>query len=97
MGMTEGKKLAEAGEIWVCGACGKTWGGDRYDAPDTSCFLYANLCKIDSLVWTNEPTEERPDRGRVNDAASVDYDWTKADWPERKAEVERREAEGESA
>ena len=47
------KRFAENGEIWVCGACGKT-AKDRYgdgnSSWDESCFMNSILCKESSLV-----------------------------------------------
>jgi hypothetical protein len=74
----EGKTVAENNETWVCHACGKTWGPDRYDAPEASCFIHAALCKLDSVTWVSEPVERN--RGRCKSAEIVDYDWTDPDW-----------------
>jgi len=41
--------LAGEGEIWVCGACGKT-SKDRHGFKDASCFLHAILCIEESIV-----------------------------------------------
>lgn len=44
--------LAPAGQIWVCGACGKT-ATDRYAFKDVSCMLNSVLCYEDSLEYEN--------------------------------------------
>lgn len=56
-------RIAPAGAVWVCGACGKT-ASDRYGIEgkydygwDESCMLNAVLCGETSLV--------RGDHGRV--------------------------------
>jgi hypothetical protein len=72
--MSSEKRIAEDGEVWVCAACGKTWPGDRYDAPDASCFLYANLCTLESCKWVF-PINHETGRGMVSAATSVDYNW----------------------
>ena len=36
--------------LWVCGACGKT--GDARDTiGDEACYMWGNLCYLDSLVY----------------------------------------------
>lgn len=37
------ERIAPDGQIWVCGACGRT-GKDRYSMGDTSCITWAVLC-----------------------------------------------------
>lgn len=51
----EEKLIAGDGEVWVCGACGKTSkhrNGDKNSGLwDVSCMLHAVLCKEDSLKF----------------------------------------------
>lgn len=43
---------APAGQVWVCGACGKS-NKNRADVGDESCFVNATLCYVDKVdgVW----------------------------------------------
>ena len=61
------ERIAPAGAVWVCGACGKT-ARDRYGIEgehsrgwDESCMLNAVLC--------DEASIKRTDQGRVCSAA----------------------------
>lgn len=53
---------APAGQIWVCGACGRI-DKDRTKVGDESCFMNSVLCHEDSLAYDQ--------RGRVNAAKAV--------------------------
>jgi hypothetical protein len=63
-------RIAPEGQIWVCGACGKTSKdryGDRNSSWDESCALNAVLCYADKrftkqgmLCWIAVPSEDQP-------------------------------------
>lgn len=50
--MSKLKDIAPAGQVWVCGACGK-YNTNRYEVGDVSCFVNAVLCYEDSLKIEN--------------------------------------------
>lgn len=54
--------IAPAGQIWVCGACGK-YNGNRYNVGDVSCFVNAVLCYDDETL--------KIENGRVISARAV--------------------------
>lgn len=41
--------IAPAGQVWVCGACGK-YNSNRYNIGDVSCFINAVLCYDDKTL-----------------------------------------------
>jgi len=74
--MYDKDRYALAGQVWVCGACGKTADKDRFGIEgavssgwDESCMLNAILCKQDSIKTEN---------GRVTHADAVEPGVTKA-------------------
>lgn len=65
----EGTTPAPAGQVYVCGACGKTsttrYGLDAANGWDESCMLHAVLCFTKKVkgVWQAVPTPEQGDPG----------------------------------
>lgn len=64
--MMEGPRIAPAGAIWVCSACGKTSKdryGDKNSSWDESCMMNSFLCHevqrpddTGKLMWTLFPS-----------------------------------------
>lgn len=57
----EYREIAPDGQLWVCGACGKS-GKDRVKVGDESCFLNAILCyerKNEQGRWVAVPGAKR--------------------------------------
>lgn len=43
------ERMSGPDQIWVCTGCGRTHEGDRYDMPDTSCVMWARLCRKEKV------------------------------------------------
>lgn len=62
--------IAPAGQVWVCGACGK-YNSNRYSVGDVSCFVNAVLCYDDKTL--------KVENNRVVAARTVEEEDGKAD------------------
>lgn len=60
---------APAGQVWVCGACGRH-GKNKVDIGDESCFLNAVLCYEEQVDGAWKAVEDDDHQGEARDDAA---------------------------
>lgn len=65
----EAMQVAPAGQIWVCGACGRT-GKNRMNINDESCLLNAVLCYEEQVDGVWKTVEDDDHQGEARDDAA---------------------------